>query len=523
MQRPIVRLIALALAGALAATLPAGAQAPDCTGISGVFNTSPDLLGELTGFRIASGLTMPVFVTAAPGDNTRLFVVQQTGQIRLIKNNVLQPAAFLDIDPDVKCCGEEGLLGLAFHPDYQNNGWLFVYHTNTSGNNVIARYTVSADPDDADETTRAEVITFGHPAQANHNGGMVAFSPLDGRLYIGTGDGGGACDPGTGDGNAQNLLSNLGKLLRLGVDSLPYDTSGNPFDGATFGNNEIWSYGLRNPWRWSFDRITGGIYIGDVGQGEWEEIDCSPGSSAGGENYGWVFYEGDHCRPNPSCGNLGCVAPGYVPPIREYNQKDLPPCAVTGGYVYRGCRMADLDGTYFYSDACDDFVQSFRTGAACSDTGAIDYAADLEPGGAISIEGIVSYGEDNRGELYIVDYNDGEIFKILPEVTIMEVSGPGATPFLVAANGDYTWERLEPPYVRFFKVYRSDNSPTGPFTCVHTGTTVSWIGGDPDDPNPDEVFYYLITGQTVSGEESTAGAASDGTLRTVDTASICPP
>jgi glucose/arabinose dehydrogenase len=525
MMRPSLRPPVPTLALAIASLLPAAAQAPDCTGISGVFNTDPDLAGELTGFPIASGLAMPLFVAAAPGDNTRLFVVQQTGQIRIIKEGVLLAAPFLDIGPLVACCIEEGLLGLAFHPDYQDNGWFFVYHTNSSGNNVVARYTVSADPDDADETTRAEVITVHHPDFANHNGGMIAFSPLDGRLYIGTGDGGDGCDPGPDEGNAQSLSSNLGKLLRLDVDALPYGTSGNPFDGAIPGNDEIWSYGLRNPWRWSFDRITGAAYIGDVGQVFWEEIDCSPGSSTGGENYGWVPYEGDHC-PNASCGTPGsCVLADYVPPIREYERFMQPPCAVMGGYVYRGCRMAALDGTYFYADLCDDFVRTFRTDAACSDVGSIDRGADLEPGGAITIESIVSFGEDNRGELYLVDQADGEIFKILPEIAILEVSGPGAPQLVVDAGGSFGWELLEEDtaFVHLHKVYRADGDPTGPFACVHIGTASSWVGGDPETPGPDQVFYYLITAQTAAGGESTAGARSDGTLRTVDTASSCTP
>ncbi len=507
---------------ALVLTPQAKAQPPDCTGISGVFNTSPDLAGELIGFRVASGLTAPIFVTAAPGDLDRLFVVEQTGVIRIIRDGALLATPFLDIQGDVACCGEEGLLGLAFHPDYATNGWFFVYHTNNSGNNVVARYTVSANPEDADESTRQQVITFNHPGAGNHNGGMIAFGPLDGRLYIGTGDGGGSCDPGPGDGNAQSLSSNLGKLLRLEVDALPYGTSGNPFAGVP-GNDEIWSYGLRNPWRWSFDRITGAVYIGDVGQGVWEEIDCSPGTSVGGENYGWVFCEGDHCDPNPSCGGLGPAPTGHDAPIREYNQAGTP-CAVTGGYVYHGCRMGDLDSTYFYSDACDDFIRTFRTDATCSDIGTIDREADLEPGGAITIDGIVSFGEDNSGELYIVDYSDGEIFKILPTISIMEVSGPQAPPFLVDASGSFVWEQLEPntSLVRSYRVYRSEDDPTGPFNCVHTGNASSWAGGDPAVPPPDAVFYYLITGLATGGGATTAGARSDGTLRTVNAGPFCP-
>jgi glucose/arabinose dehydrogenase len=517
----LTRARAVAALLVLAAAAAARAQAPDCTGVSGVFNSDADLVGELTTRRIASGLDSPVFLTSAPGDTSRLFILEQRGRIRVVKDGALLATPFLDIESLVQCCGEEGLLGLAFHPDYASNDWFFVYHTNLAGDQEVARYTVSDDPDVADAGSRAEVITIPHPSAGNHNGGMIAFSPLDGKLYIGTGDGGGGCDPGPPPGNAQMRGSNLGKLLRLGVDSLPPSTAGNPFDGVLLGRDEIWSLGLRNPWRWSFDRSTGAIYIGDVGQGAWEEIDCVPASSPGAENYGWVPYEGDHC-PNPSCGASGsCVIANYVPPIREFDH--AVGCAVTGGYVYRGCRMVALHGTYFYSDLCNDFVPTFQTDGTCAASADVDRGADLEPGDGTSIETIVAFGEDQRGELYIVDYN-GEVFKVLPELSIMEVSGLQAPQLLVQASGDFTWEALEPgvSLVQRYRVYRSIGGPTGPFDCRHLATTSAWIGGEPDLPAADQVFYYLITARSAAGVESTAGARSDGTLRTVNTGSVCP-
>ena len=507
---------------ALAAVARVEAQAPDCTGISGVFPTSPGLVGELTAHRVASGLVSPVFATSAPGDTTRLFILEQVGRIRIVKNGTLLLAPFLDISADVGCCFEQGLLGLAFHPDYPSNGWFFVFFTKPNGDLVVARYSVSGDPDVADSGSRVDLITVPHPGAFNHNGGMIAFGPLDGRLYIGTGDGGGSCDPGPVGGDAQSLDSNLGKLLRLDVDTLPASTAGNPFDGATPGNDEIWSLGLRNPWRWSFDRLTGALYIGDVGQERWEEIDCAPGSSTGGENFGWVSYEGDHC-PNSSCGSTGsCALENYVPPVRETPHPDS--CAVTGGNVYRGCRMPGLHGYYFYSDLCVDFIRTFSTDASCAVSPEVDRALDIEPGDGTSIESIVSFGEDQRAELYVVDYFGGEVFKILPELSIMEVSGPNAPPLIVQGSGDLTWEQLEPgtSFVASYQVYRSTSGPTGPFACVRLGATPAWPEGDPDVPAPGGVFYYLVTGRTVSGVESTAGATSSGSLRVVDTGSTCP-
>jgi glucose/arabinose dehydrogenase len=516
----------LALAGlaAFLVVVPAAAQAPDCTGISAVHNTDPDLDGELTTVVVASGFQLPLYVTSPPGDVHRLFVVEQDGTIKIIRDGVVLATPFLDVSaitysPSDGANTEEGLLGLAFHPDYASNGWFFIYHTDSTGSQqAVARYTVSANPDVADPTSRVQVITLSHPFD-DQNGGMLAFGPLDGHLYIGVGDGGGDCDP---NGNGQDLNTNLGKILRLNVDSLPPSTTGNPFDGGVPGNDEIWSYGLRNPWRFSFDRILGQMLIGDVGEDIWEEVDCQPPLSGGGENYGWSRYEGPVCpSTSMTCPGTGsCLITGYVPPIRTYDhQTDIFSCSVTGGYVYRGCRMGDLHGTYFYADYCSNQIRSFRVDETCA-TSATDIlrTADLDPDGAggVLIWSITSFGEDAQGELYLVGFS--EIFKILPTLSIMEVSGLNAPPLRADANGDWIWEDLRVTSghpIANYKVYRA-GLPTGTFFCVHQGISASWAGGDPVDPALGNAFYYVVTALDAAGEQSRPGHQN------VDLGSACP-
>ncbi len=513
---------AVALCVAAAFPAPSAVAAP-CDGISQALGTA------LTTVRIAAGLVRPTFVTAPPGDNERLFILEQDGRIRLVKNGVLQLVPFLDVSGLTRSPGdgggnEQGLLGLAFHPDYAANGWFFIYHTDSTGaNNVVARYERSAaDQDVADSSSRQVVISFAHPSEVNHNGGMIAFGP-DGQLYIGTGDGGGGCDP---SGNAQNTLSPLGKLLRIHVDSLPYTVpADNPFVGHAGSLPEIWATGLRNPWRYSFDRLTGDLYVGDVGQDLWEEIDFSPASSRGGENYGWNPYEGTHCDPNPSCSAAphSCSVDHYVPPVVEYTHGTA--CSVTGGYVYRGCRMPGLRGTYFYADFCAAFIKTFHVvGGQATDQR--DRTAELAPGGGLGIQLISSFGEDARGELYVVDRGSttgtGEVYKIVPPLSNLEVSGPGAAPFLLGMP-DWTCEDLEAtsshPIVSY-RVYRQ-SIPGDPFTCVHQGATPSWTGGDPEALAEGALYSYVVTALNGNGEETSPGLASDGTPRVLSTAA-CP-
>ena len=473
----------------------------------------------------AAGLVRPVLAVSPPGDTERLFIVGQDGQITILKNGTLLSPDFLDIDPLVRSPGdvghnEQGLLGLAFHPDYETNGFFFVYYTGNDGNNVVARYERDpVDPDRGLVLSRQTVIDLLHPNQSNHNGGMIAFGP-DGHLYIGTGDGGGSCDV---DDNAQDGASLLGKFLRINVDSLPYTVpADNPFVGDAAFLDEIWAYGVRNPWRWSFDRTTGDLYIGDVGQSQWEEIDYQPASSAGGENYGWPIWEGNHC-PHSDCSSLApCNSINPVAPVAEYaNGVAGVRCAVTGGYTYRGCRIPDLAGTYFYGDFCTAFIKTFRIAGGVA-TAEDDLTAALDPPGPAAIENLASFGEDGRGEIYIIDLS-GEIFKVVPVLSTLEVSGPGAALFR-PGPGDWVWEDLQATSshpIAAYQIYRHDGNGSGTFDCVFQGAAPVWPGGDPFDPGEGELFSYLATATNGGGEQTLPGNASDGTPRALSALS-CP-
>src|SRR5205809_3000689 len=294
----------------------------------------------------------PLYVTAPPLDSQRVFVVEQDGRIRILRNDTLLAGSFLNLTGKISAGGERGLLSLAFHPQYATNGRFYVYFTNPSGDIRIVRYNVSSNPDSADEATADTVLKVAHPLFNNHNGGQLQFGP-DGNLYAGTGDGGGGGDTA---GNAQNTHRLLGKLLRLNVDGTSGYTipTGNPFaSDTTLGSPEIWSYGLRNPWRFSFDRVTGDLYIGDVGEASREEVDVQPVTSAGGQNYGWSIMEGFACYNAATCSQTGLVLP-----VLDYDHTQA--CSITGGYVYRGSQLPILTGHYFYGDFCRGWVRSFR-------------------------------------------------------------------------------------------------------------------------------------------------------------------
>ena len=343
--------------------------------------------------RIASGLDQPLAITNA-GDS-RLFITQQTGKIVIWDGTRILPAPFLDVTAAVSCCGERGLLSIAFHPRYRDNGRFFIYYTDRNGDIVIARYTVSPNPNVADPLSATIVLQVPHPVNSNHNGGQLQFGP-DGYLYAGTGDGGAGGDP---PNNAQNTNVLLGKLLRIDVDSgTPYAIPPSNQFANGGGRPEIWAYGLRNPWRFSFDRDIGDLWIGDVGQNAWEEIDFQPVTSIGGENYGWRRMEGTHCF-NPS---TNCRTADMTLPVAEYSHAFG--CSVTGGYRYRGSRFRRMKGLYFYSDYCSGTIWTISQATG----GTFSSRVALESGLSVS-----SFGEDVAGELYLADLSGGAIYHVI--------------------------------------------------------------------------------------------------------------
>lgn len=339
----------------------------------------------------------PVFMTHAGDGSGRLFVVEQAGYIRVVENGQLLPDPFLDIEEEVLFDGEQGLLSMAFAPDYQNNGRFYVYYTDNDGDQVVARYNVSAaNPNVADPGSAQTVLPIPHPNHGNHNGGQLQFGP-DGMLYIGIGDGGGGGDQ---DNNAQNPNTLLGKILRINVEIGSPDTytvpEDNPFVNDTRYRSEIWSLGVRNPWRFSFDRTTGDMYMGDVGQGEWEEINFQPGG-VGGQNWGWRCYEGTHAFNLNGCNTQF----PYDMPVTEYNHDEG--CSVTGGYVYRGTEFVGLQGIYFYADYCSGTIWGLQNPNGSGWINAPLFDEDY---------GLSSFGEDEAGALYVVDAGSGRIHLI---------------------------------------------------------------------------------------------------------------
>jgi len=348
--------------------------------------------------KVLDGLNKPLFLAHAGDGSGRKFIVSQAGTIQIWKGDQLLPQPFLDISdrisPQALGSGysERGLLGLAFHPHYAENGYFYVNYTDLDGNTVIARYQVSSNPDQADPQSEVKLIQVQQP-YPNHNGGMMVFGP-DGYLYIGLGDGGSAGDP---QGHAQSLDTLLGKILRIDVDGgTPYAIPpGNPF--ASVGSKpEIWAYGLRNPWRFSFDASTGDLYIGDVGQDQWEEIDFQAAGSPGGENYGWNFREATHSyQGTPSAGL------SLVEPVAEYSHADG--CSVTGGVVYRGVNLPEWQGVYVYGDYCSGRVWGLLRGP----DGTWQSQVLFETGLSIS-----SFGSDESGEIYLTALGQGQLYQL---------------------------------------------------------------------------------------------------------------
>ena len=380
---------------------------------------------EITTELVATGVPNVTSITHAGDGSGRLFMTQQAGQIVIFDGSQVLPQPFLDIDPLVSSSGERGLLSVAFHPNYSANGFFYVNYTDTGGDTVVARYSVSGDVNVADPGSASIILTVEQPF-ANHNGGQLQFGP-DGLLYIAMGDGGSGGDP---QNNAQNLEILLGKMLAIDVDGgVPYAIPpGNPFVGTPGARGEIWAYGLRNPWRFSFDRLTGDMFIADVGQTQWEEVNFQPADSAGGENYGWRLMEGNHCFNPPTNCNDGSL----TLPVAEYSHS-LGRCSVTGGYRYRGSANPELAGVYFFADFC---------------TGQIWGMEDDGVGGWVVTElldtafAISTFGEDESGELYFAHLSpvDGAIYRIksVTPLSIINLQFP-ANESILSSPPTFTW------------------------------------------------------------------------------------
>lgn len=422
---------------------------------------------------VASGLGDAIYVVNAPGDRERLFVLDQDGNIWLLKNGVKQGTPFLNVTSLTSSSGERGLLGLAFHPDYQSNGYFFINYTNNGGDTRVDRVTVSANPDLADAGSRTNILSLSQPF-SNHNGGCIQFGP-DGYLYIATGDGGSAGDPGN---RAQNPLNLLGKMLRIDVDNgLPYTIpASNPFVGTPGTADEIWSLGLRNPWRFNFDSETGDMYIADVGQNKYEYVHVEHAGDPGGRNYGWRIIEGNHCY-NPSS---GCNFAGLELPIYEYDHTFFPNfrCSIIGSEVYRGRAMATMDGRYFFSDNCSRELWSIRYNSVSgTTTGFTDHTANTGVQGSGT-----SLGRDADGELYMCDGNS--VYRLIPDGMRLQV------PHLVTGVADTIVVRSATPNQPVYLTYSLFGLGSRP---------VAPLGVTLDLNNPSLAATVPANGQGVAG------------------------
>jgi glucose/arabinose dehydrogenase len=508
--------------------------------------TAPVPGALLSSFPVVTGLPgRPLLVTSPPGDRDRLFIVEQNGFVRIHHRGDATGTwtTFLDITDRVQASptyNEMGLLGLAFDTDYDTSGFFYVNYTEgpISGpwDTVVSRFSRSAtDPNLADPDSEVRLLSFAQP-QTNHNGGQLMFG-ADGFLYVSTGDGGSGGDPHGTCGNGQNRGVLLGKMLRLDVRgrdplSQPPDCGGasagyripasNPFANVGAGVcGEIWLYGLRNPWRSAFDSLTGDLYVADVGQDCWEEVNVLPQAAQAGANMGWRSMEGTHCFASGS-GNCNpppvvcsgvptCGDPSLVLPLLEYDHGQG--CSITGGPLYRGCQMPDWQGTYFYGDFCSGFLRSFRySGGTLLDM--VDRTADLDPGHTLS-NSLTSFGTDAQGEMYIVD-RDGTVLRVGPRFVDLEVSATGdANPLVLGTGGAaWTWGNLSLSTMRpvsFYRVWRG--TPNGTFHCRFTSSSPQWPGGDPDLPAVGQMFAYVVTAVGPAGEETRPGIAGSSFLR----------
>jgi glucose/arabinose dehydrogenase len=451
---------------------------------------------------IATGLNQPVALAHAGDGSGRLFIVELAGRIKVYDGTQVLGTPFLDISSLVSCCGERGLLGLAFHPDYASNGYFYVFYTTKAGGNlaegdiVIARYRVSGNPQVADGGSRLVLVTIPHSTQGNHNGGQLAFGP-DGHLYAGVGDGGGGGDP---DRNGQDLGVLLGKVLRLDVDGAsPYVPADNPFVNTPGARGEIWAFGLRNPWRFAFDRVTGDLFIGDVGQGSREEVDFEPADSPGGLNYCWSAKEGT-LNHN---GDVSCTGGTPTAPILEYGTHDAGNCSITGGYRYRGGQIPGLYGVYVYGDYCSGRIW----GASQNGSGAWTSTQLLDTDRNIS-----TFGEDEAGELYVAHHSTGAgaVYRLVrqppPPPVVQSVTANRTFP--VVAGTAITWTAnasggATPLQYRFWRL------DGGSWTLVRdysTTKTYTWTPGA-GEVGQHQVWVWVRNAGSVAAYDAQGGTA----------------
>ena len=396
MRRILLPLAPVAIAGVLAACSGDEREEP-AAGPAAAATEEPTRAAASSRVRLAriGNFDQPTYVTAPPGDRSRLFVTEQPGRIRVLVNRKLRSRPFLDLRNSVSCCGERGLLSMAFAPDYASSGLFYVYFTGGDGDIRVQQFRRSAsDADRADDGSRREVIRIEHSRYPNHNGGQLQFGP-DGMLYLGTGDGGGGGDPMR---NGQALGTLLGKLLR--IDPRPgggYDVpEDNPFRGRSGARGEVWSYGLRNPYRFSFDRKGGALTIGDVGQNEFDEID-RPANGGRGANFGWSIYEGNARFRSGS-------APGHVKPVLVRRLRENGNCAAIGGYVVRDSLLKSLAGRYLHADNCNPTIYSARISSK---------GASGNRSTGLRLSGLSSFGEDALGRVYATSLNGG-VYRFVP-------------------------------------------------------------------------------------------------------------